>query len=101
MINLQNCNETELLQMAREQGLGILKRGIHKDILIAVITKQQNVDPSMLSETVDTRKRLETLIQGNWEKIRSQLPGCDGKCTTYPCSEGRHAACFWPNKDLV
>jgi hypothetical protein len=99
---LQHCNETELLSLARRQGLGILRRGIPTETLIKLVTGEEPVIPSLhLSETTSTRVVLEQFIQTNITRTRSQLPGCDGKCTTFPCSEGRHALCFVSNEDLL
>jgi len=94
-------NETELLQMARRQGLGVLRRGIPRNELLSIITGYYQVRPEHLAGTAYTRKKLQENIAINIERVRSQLPGCDGRCTTYPCSEGRHALCFMPNEALV
>lgn len=98
---LSKCNETELLWIARRQGLGLLKRGIPLQELLAIVTGEILPRPDYYSGTTHTRKKLQDHISKNIEVVRSQLPGCDGRCTTYPCSEGRHALCFTPNESLV
>lgn len=98
---LMNCNETELLDMARRQGLGSLRRGIDKGELVDIVAGVINPGPQHYSGTHETRARLELLILNQWERVRSQLPGCNGKCTSFPCSDGKHAACFAPNKGSV
>jgi hypothetical protein len=95
------CNETELLDMARRQGVGRLKRGIDKGVLVAIVGGYENPRSEHFSETSYTRRELERYIQLNFERARSQLPGCDGHCTTYKCSEARHALCFMPNEVAV
>lgn len=94
---LRHCNETELLELARRQGLGILTRGIPTEILVGLVSGELAMKPEFLSGTVETRKMLETHIFKNYSITRSQLPGCDGHCPTYKCSEGRHAVCFLPS----
>lgn len=94
---LQACNETELLALARRQGLGILKRGLPRETLVGLVSGVLDMTPSYLSGTMETRKMLETYIFRNYSVTRSQLPGCNGKCPTFNCSEGRHAVCFSPN----
>lgn len=96
---LHDCNETELLLMAHAQGLGRLKRGLPRTLLLSFVRGEADPEPEDMSDTIHTRKILQKFIMDHWAKARSQLPGCDGCCTTYPCSEGRHALCYFPNKE--
>lgn len=95
------CNETELLGIIRRQGLPRLKRGIPLQELVAIASGEIVVMPQHLSETEVTRGILEDFITKNWGQVRSQLPGCNGKCRTFTCTEGKHALCLFPNKDLL
>lgn len=98
---LLTCNETELLALANQQGIGRLRRGIPLERLVQIVRGEDDPREEEFSETKESRKMLEAFIARYWEKIRSQLPGCNGRCTTFPCSEGRHAMCFEPNKDRL
>ena len=98
---LENCNETELLWMARAQGLGHLKRGLPKTVLISIVTGRVDPTPDHYAGSSYSRIKLESFITKYWNIVQSQLPGCNGKCTTYPCSEGRHLTCFESNRDQV
>jgi hypothetical protein len=98
---LWRCNETELLQMARRQGLGTLRRGLPKDTLIALVGGYADPQPQHYAGTRETREILQKYIADNIERARSQLPGCDGRCTTFQCTEGRHALCFVPQEAHV
>lgn len=98
---LLTCNETELLKIAREQGLGILKQGLPKELLISFVTGEVEPGPEHKADVEYTRAKLEIFIADNWGRVRSQLPGCNGKCRTYPCSDTRHMQCFTPNKDNI
>jgi len=98
---LWQCNETELLWMARRQGIGFLRRGLTKQELIEIVAGYKNPEPHHLSETGDTRRRLEGFISENWGVLRSQLPQCTGKCQTFRCTEGKHALCFYPNAERL
>lgn len=98
---LSLCNETELLAILSRQGLPRLKRGISQEELIAIVTGELAISQGHLSQTEITRGLLEDFITENWGRIRSQLPGCNGKCRTYPCTEGKHALCLFPNKGLL
>ena len=97
---LEQCNETELLQIARRNG-HILKRGIDRAILIDIVRGAINPKDEHKSGTVFTRKKLEDFISANWARAQSQLPGCNGKCTTFPCTEAKHSRCFAANKNSV
>lgn len=94
---LDECNETELLLLAARQKLGRLRRGIAHDVLVGIVMGELTVTRDHLSGTSETRAELAKFIQDNIERARSQLPGCNGICTSYPCSEGRHALCFSGN----
>lgn len=94
---LQHCNETELLAMARRQGLGILRRGLDLPTLVALVSGEAGMRPEYLSGTKETRAMLEKYIFDNYGVTRSQLPGCTGRCRTFNCTDGRHAVCFSPN----
>jgi hypothetical protein len=98
---LQHCNETELLGIARKQGLGLLRRGIPRETLLGLVAGTVNMAPEYVSGTIETRKLLEKHIYDHFSVTRSQLPGCNGHCPTYGCSEGRHAVCFSPNAEGV
>ena len=95
------CNQTELVQIARRQGLPPLRRDLPKEELASIVAGYKNPDTSHLAGTVHTRQKLEEFLKAHWGVVRSQLPGCNGKCTSYPCSEGRHAMCFSPNMDQI
>lgn len=98
---LWSCNETELLWMARRQGLPPVRRGLPKADLIAIVSGEREAREDEVAGTKHSRLSLQVFINKNWGRVSSQLPGCNGQCTTYPCSEGRHMACFYPNEAAV
>jgi hypothetical protein len=98
---LWTCSETELLGLARRQGLPLLRRGIEKGDLVEIVSGRRQPNPDELSRTIESRRKLQVYISRNWGKLVGQLPGCDGRCTTYPCSEERHAYCYGPNEEIV
>jgi hypothetical protein len=98
---LYHCNETELLEIARLAGLGRLRRGLPIETLAKLVAGEMEITDEHRSAEMETRGRLQKFIWDNIARTRSQLPGCDGRCTTYPCSGGRHAMCFGTNQDTV
>jgi hypothetical protein len=98
---LQWCNESELLWLARLQGLPILRRGLPREELIAIVSGAYPVQETHLAGTNYTRGRLEDFVQLNIDRLRSQLPGCTGRCRSYMCTEGKHMSCFVPSEPLL
>jgi hypothetical protein len=98
---LWQCNESELVGMARKQGLPLLRRGLPQADLISIVSGMREPREDELAGTIHSRVSLQLFINQNWGRVSSQLPGCNGQCTTYPCSEGRHVACFYPNEKVV
>lgn len=98
---LETCSETELMGLARKQGLPLLRRGLEKHHLINIILGHVLPGPTDLSGTIESRRKLQIYIERNWGKLVGQLPGCNGRCETYPCSEERHAYCYGPNEEVV
>lgn len=95
---LYECNETELITII-QQAYGIrLRRGLPMEEYVAIAGGYCDAHEEQLSGTNETRKVLQTIIAKKRSNIRGQLPGCDGHCTTYPCSDGRHAVCYSPNE---
>jgi len=99
--DLLSCNKTELLCIARAQGLPPLRKDLSIEVLAQIVTGEYEPKPEHIAGTLYTRAKLERFIFDNISVTRSQLPGCTGRCTTYPCSEGRHALCFYPNRASV
>jgi hypothetical protein len=95
---LMTCNESELFALAQRQKIGRLRRGLPKEVLVGLVTGEITLTRSHLAGTAETRAELQKFIADNIAIARSQLPGCDGCCTSYPCSEGRHALCYAGNR---
>ena len=95
------CNESELHWMARIQGLPILRRDIPHEELVALVSGEIKVEDRHLAGTNHSRERLETFITLNFDRVRNQLPGCDGKCRSFLCTEGKHMACYIPSEPFL
>lgn len=112
-IDLNFLNDTELAQLIRQSTGVIVARSAGADRMIELLEHNEIPDQGGLrqvgvdntgvefqnetSDTNDSRKRLQLYIEKNWNGIQSQLP-CKGenrgRCTIYPCSEGRHVDCL-------
>lgn len=98
---LSQCNETELLHIAKAQGLGRIRRGLPRKTLEGIVAGEFFPSPDHLCGTSITRAKLEAYIRDHFAIVRSQLPGCTGRCTEYPCSDGRHALCFRSENESI
>lgn len=94
---LHTLNVTELAYIIRRQTGLVVKRSVGKERLIQLLEDGGMPTQDEVSPTTDSRKRLQIFIEKNWAGIQSQLP-CKGenrgRCTIYPCSEGRHVDCL-------
>lgn len=98
---LYECNDSELHWMARKQGLPVLRMSIPHEELVAIVAGSVPVQEHHLALTLQSRTRLETFIQANFDRVRGQLPGCDGRCQSFMCTEGKHMACYLPSEPLL
>lgn len=96
---LDMYNRTEMVEIIKRYTGKIVRRSLPIERL-QELTSQGSVAqprPEELSGTMQSRLSLERFIVKNWAKIDSQLP-CSGenhgRCSIYPCSEGRHLSCY-------
>ena len=92
-------NRTELLQLLATEKYGYLrlKASVPIERLAHYVRTMEQPPPEEIALTSDSRRKLQMWIDKNRMQIESQLP-CSGvnrgKCTIYPCSEGKHLDCF-------
>lgn len=94
-------NESELMWLARLQGLPLLRRELPREVLVQIVGGSIPVSEQHLSSTNFTRGKLESFVQSNIDRLRGQLPGCNGMCRTFRCTEGKHMSCFLPNETVL
>ncbi len=96
-IDLSRLNESELAMIVRRQTGLVVKRSVGRERLIQFLEDGGSFAPEELAGTNESRKKLQLYIEKNWVGIQSQLP-CKGenrgRCTIYPCPEGRHLDCY-------
>lgn len=94
---LHTLNATELAFIIRRQTGLVVKRSVTKERLIELLENGGVPTADEVSPTTETRKHLQLFVEKNWVAINSQLP-CKGenrgRCTIYPCPEGRHIDCL-------
>ena len=83
---LDGVNKSELIQLARDSGLGTLGRALSEDELIEILlfVDAENAPKCPLE---GKRVKMERHIDKNRKRLLSQLPGCDGRCTTFGCPD--------------
>ena len=94
---LDQYNRTELVEIVRRRTQVIVRRSLPIERLQHLAVTGETPLDTERADSMRTRVSLERFILNNWMAINSQLP-CTGelrgRCTIYPCSEGRHANCF-------
>jgi hypothetical protein len=95
--DLMRLNITELTQLIRQRTGWVVKASVPKERMAAFLYGQDQPTAEDLADTTKTRHTLQVFIEKNWTLFGSQLP-CKGenrgRCTIYPCPEGRHVDCF-------
>jgi len=75
-------NRTELQGLCRE----IDNKNVHREAPRTSLTDALDGVGSTPDCPIDPhRLEMENHIRRNYRRLRTQLPGCDGKCTTYGC----------------
>ena len=95
-------NNTELIEILRKPGFTgeRISYSVPRDRLVTLVRTGATPEVYERSKTLESRKILEAWVSRN-SGVISQLPcgGPDrGKCTIYPCSDGRHASCWLRTK---
>jgi len=57
----------------------------HEAVPVEEIQSAMGGEPAAPNELDPVRRKIEDTIKANWERIRTQLPSCQGDCTTRRC----------------
>ena len=90
---LDNVNLTELVEMARKAELGNTRR-VREDLY--AVLEDGDTAPCPLEKI---RKRMQAHIKKNYRRLKTQLPGCTGECSTYGCPDLIVQRCWLGSKD--
>lgn len=78
----EELNRTEIQSILREIDEGNCFREAPRAVLAGALDGECESPRCPLDPH---RNEMEKHIQKNYRRLRTQLPGCDGKCTTYGC----------------
>ena len=81
---LDEVNLSELIELCRKAGLGNVGRNTPREDIYEALEFDSEVAPCPLEEK---RERMDAHIQKNYRRLRTQLPGCNGKCVSYGCPD--------------
>ncbi len=102
--DLRTLNGTELIDIIRRQTGMVVRRSVPHERLVQLVEEGGMPAPEELADTNQSRLRLQMFIEAYWVQVNSQLP-CKGmnrgRCTIYPCPEGRHLDCYGRNRERV
>jgi hypothetical protein len=89
-------NLTELIELCREAGLGNFGRSTSREELYAALEDDILPQACPLEEK---RELMQTHIKKNYRRLRTQLPGCNGKCVSFGCPDLVVQRCWAGFKD--
>jgi hypothetical protein len=91
-------NRTEIQELIREvDGENAYREAPRKELTDAL--DESGEIPTCPLEP--HRQEMEQHIRKNYRRLRTQLPGCDGKCTTYGCPNIVVVRCWTGFKDDI
>jgi len=93
---LDSVNLTELIELCREAGLGNFGRNATRTELYEALEDDELPSVCPLEER---RETMEAHILKNYNRLRTQLPGCSGRCTSYGCPDLVVQRCWGGMKD--
>lgn len=101
---IEHANKTELLEAVKEK-TGLTPRvDLSEERLVQLVYNPSSMVPEEVADINKTRAKLEAWITNNWDWVNGQIP-CTGelrgKCTKYPCSNGRHMDCYIGAKKVM
>lgn len=100
--DLSSCNRTELNALYKLQTGKQPNNRVELSRLRLAAGGEVELATNELELAIpETRALLEGFIEENIEKLASQLPGCTGKCTVFPCSDLKHINCRKPLERLL
>lgn len=94
-------NKSELRMLVKENEEIDIRRSVKESELISILMGETPMDSSMKCPLLEVKQSMETYIQNNLRKMRTQLPQCTGTCTTYGCPDGVVVNCYLQMKPLL
>jgi len=98
---LKALNVSELVELARSQGLGILDPSIDRVRLERIVSGIEDPTRNDLCPTVPYREALHAFIRRHWATLKTQLPHCQGECLTFGCPMGMALDHWLENREHV
>ena len=96
----QEINKTELRSIVKEYEETDIRRSATVADLLAIMEDTKSVD-SFVCPLIQKKAAMEDYIQSNMRAMRTQLPECTGKCTTFGCPDGVVVNCYLQLKPLL
>jgi hypothetical protein len=94
----EDINRTELQDLLREvEGANSFREAGRKELQDAF----DGVGAVPLCPIDPHRRAMEDHIQANYRRLRTQLPGCNGRCVSYGCPNLIVMRCWMGIKDDI
>lgn len=98
---LEDCNVTELLKLAEEQGLGLLSAGRPRQRLQNIVLGVLDPEEEDACPTIEGRHLFQEFVEQHKDVTYNQLPHCHGACPTFGCPLGIVLNCYDENQEHV
>lgn len=89
-------NLTELIELCREAGHGNFGKHTSREELYTALEEDILPEDCPLDQK---RELMQVHIKKNYRRLRTQLPGCTGKCVTFGCPDLVVQGCWVGFKD--
>jgi len=87
MTDLSGVNKSELIQFIKEVTGGNVSRSLTKEDALYILDSVAVIDDEMQDCIEDKRTEMQQHIAANYRRLRTQLPGCNGKCREFGCPD--------------
>lgn len=96
-------NKTEILELIKEYELFDIRSTVGIERLVSLLENglEPEDEDSLYCPLFEWKIEMETYIQKNIKKMRTQLPGCTGTCTEFGCPRGVVTNCYIKMKPLL
>ena len=96
-------NSTELVELIKEDEFFDIRQTAGTEKLASILENglTPEDEDELYCPIFKWRMDMEAYIQKNMRRLRTQLPGCTGKCTEYGCPRGIVTNCYIKMKPLL
>lgn len=97
-MSILDFNQTEMQKISSDEGI-LLPKTMSTEKMIEALSNEK---PPKSCRTLEPEQQsMEAHIQRYFRRLKSQLPGCTGRCTTHGCPDIVVSSCWNTFKDHI